>query len=233
MVNYLSHGIAKIGDDAERRGRSQASARPRPKTASEAKGNPLQEFASNLNELAREGKIDPLIGRADEVERTIQVLCRRRKNNPLYVGEAGVGKTALAEGLAKRIVEGEVPEVLSDAMIYSLDLGALVAGTKYRGDFEKRLKAVLAAAEEGAARDPVHRRDPHHHRRRFGVGRHHGRVQPDQAGAAASASCAASARPRSRNTAASSRRTARWRGASRRSTWSSRPSPRPSRSCTG
>src|SRR5690606_24702333 len=98
---------------------------------------------ANLNELAREGKIDPLIGREDEVERTIQVLCRRRKNNPLYVGEAGVGKTALAEGLAWRIVEGKVPEVLKDATIYSLDLGALVAGTKYRGDVEKRLKAVI------------------------------------------------------------------------------------------
>ena len=110
----------------------------------EHKGDALAEFASNLNELALAGKIDPLVGRADEVERTIQVLCRRRKNNPLYVGEAGVGKTALAEGLAKRIVEGNVPEVLADAVIYALDLGALVAGTKYRGDFEKRLKAVLA-----------------------------------------------------------------------------------------
>ncbi len=141
VVNYLSHGIAKIGDGGEEK------AAPEPKTegeeGGESKANPLQEFASNLNELAREGKIDPLIGREDEVERTIQVLCRRRKNNPLYVGEAGVGKTALAEGLAWRIVEGRVPEVLKDATIYSLDLGALVAGTKYRGDFEKRLKAVI------------------------------------------------------------------------------------------
>jgi ATP-dependent Clp protease ATP-binding subunit ClpA len=104
----------------------------------------LSEFANNLNDLAREGRIDPLIGRHEEIERTIQVLCRRRKNNPLYVGEAGVGKTALAEGLAKRIVDGEVPEVLSDCTIWSLDLGALVAGTKYRGDFEKRLKGVIA-----------------------------------------------------------------------------------------
>src|SRR5690606_25806458 len=98
--------------------------------------------------LARQGKIDPLVGRADEIERTIQVLCRRRKNNPLYVGEAGVGKTAIAEGLAKRIVDGEVPEVLADATIFALDLGALVAGTKYRGDFEKRLKAVLAELKQ-------------------------------------------------------------------------------------
>ena len=141
VVNYLSHGIAKIGDGAEEKPAPEA--KPEGEEGGEAKGNPLQEFASNLNELAKEGKIDPLIGREDEVERTIQVLCRRRKNNPLYVGEAGVGKTALAEGLAWRIVEGRVPAVLKDAVIYSLDLGALVAGTKYRGDFEKRLKAVI------------------------------------------------------------------------------------------
>jgi ATP-dependent Clp protease ATP-binding subunit ClpA len=143
VVNYLSHGIAKVGDvteDKEQPGEPRAEG----EAGEEPKGNPLQEFATNLNELAREGKIDPLVGREDEVERTIQVLCRRRKNNPLYVGESGVGKTALAEGLAWRIVEGLVPEVLNDAIIYSLDLGALVAGTKYRGDFEKRLKAVLA-----------------------------------------------------------------------------------------
>jgi len=142
VVNYISHGIAKIGQEpGPQPGATEA---PREGEAGEEpRGNPLSEFASNLNELAREGKIDPLIGRQEEVERTIQVLCRRRKNNPLYVGEAGVGKTALAEGLAKRIVEGQVPEVLKDATIYALDLGALVAGTKYRGDFEKRLKAVI------------------------------------------------------------------------------------------
>ena len=140
VVNYISHGIAKIGDDAAT---SSPSTEREGEESGEPKGNPLHEFASNLNELALEGKIDPLIGRADEIERTIQVLCRRRKNNPLYVGEAGVGKTALAEGLAKRIVDGEVPEVLESATIWSLDLGALVAGTKYRGDFEKRLKAVI------------------------------------------------------------------------------------------
>lgn len=105
--------------------------------------NPLHQYATNLNELAFEGRIDPLIGRDLEIERTLQILCRRRKNNPLFVGEAGVGKTALAEGLAKRIVEGDVPEILETAVIYSLDMGALVAGTKYRGDFEKRLKALL------------------------------------------------------------------------------------------
>ncbi|EQD32301.1 ATP-dependent Clp protease, ATP-binding subunit clpA, partial [mine drainage metagenome] len=100
-------------------------------------------FAVNLNRMAREGKIDPLIGREDEVERIIQILCRRRKNNPLFVGEAGVGKTALAEGLARRIVENNVPDVLLHATIYALDMGALIAGTKYRGDFEKRLKSVF------------------------------------------------------------------------------------------
>jgi ATP-dependent Clp protease ATP-binding subunit ClpA len=142
VVNYISHGVAKIGQEPAR-----PSTEPTKESepGEESKGNPLTEFASNLNELARQGKIDPLIGRGDEIERTIQVLCRRRKNNPLYVGEAGVGKTALAEGLAKRIVEGEVPEVLKDCVIYALDLGSLVAGTKYRGDFEKRLKTVLAA----------------------------------------------------------------------------------------
>ncbi len=145
VVNYLSHGVAKLGSDE-----SSGAQTPGGEThkegegGDESKGSALAEYASNLNELAMQGKIDPLVGRAEEVERTIQVLCRRRKNNPLYVGDAGVGKTALAEGLAKRIVEGEVPAVLSDAVIYSLDLGALVAGTKYRGDFEKRLKAVIS-----------------------------------------------------------------------------------------
>lgn len=145
VVNYLSHGIAKQGEEGEGQGAHEGETGKTEAGEGDGKGDALTEFASNLNDLARQGKIDPLVGRADEVERTIQVLCRRRKNNPLYVGEAGVGKTALAEGLAKRIVEGEVPDVLLDATIYSLDLGALVAGTKYRGDFEKRLKGVLAA----------------------------------------------------------------------------------------
>ncbi len=145
VVNYLSHGIAKQGEEGEAQGAHEGEGGKAEAGEGDGKGDALTEFASNLNDLARQGKIDPLVGRADEIERTIQVLCRRRKNNPLYVGEAGVGKTALAEGLAKRIVDGEVPEVLLDATIYSLDLGALVAGTKYRGDFEKRLKGVLAA----------------------------------------------------------------------------------------
>ncbi|HJT96861.1 MAG TPA: Clp protease N-terminal domain-containing protein, partial [Rhodanobacteraceae bacterium] len=141
VVNYISHGIAKLGQESGQQGQPEAGREA--EGGEEPRGNPLTEFANNLNELARQGKIDPLIGRNEEVERTIQVLCRRRKNNPLYVGEAGVGKTALAEGLAKRIVEGNVPAVLKDCTIWALDLGALVAGTKYRGDFEKRLKAVI------------------------------------------------------------------------------------------
>jgi len=147
VVNYLSHGIAKLGEEGEAAAPGDAEGRAEGGEG-ESKGDALAEFASNLNEQARNGRIDPLVGRADEIERTIQVLCRRRKNNPLYVGEAGVGKTAIAEGLARRIVEGSVPEVLADAVIYSLDLGALVAGTKYRGDFEKRLKGVLTALKK-------------------------------------------------------------------------------------
>lgn len=147
IVNYLSHGIAKMGEEGEGQASGEAEGKGEAGEG-EGKGDALTEFASNLNEAARAGRIDPLVGRADEIERTIQVLCRRRKNNPLYVGEAGVGKTAIAEGLAKRIVEGAVPEVLADAVIYSLDLGALVAGTKYRGDFEKRLKSVLTALKK-------------------------------------------------------------------------------------
>src|SRR5579875_608572 len=122
VVNYISHGIAKIGDEAEA---APASGESGTESEPEGKDNALSEYATNLNALAEQGKIDPLIGRDEEIERTIQVLCRRRKNNPLYVGESGVGKTALAEGLARRIVEGKVPEVLEDCTIWALDLGAL------------------------------------------------------------------------------------------------------------
>lgn len=108
----------------------------------------MENFTTNLNQLARVGGIDPLIGRDKELERAIQVLCRRRKNNPLLVGESGVGKTAIAEGLARRIVQGDVPEVMADCTIYSLDIGSLLAGTKYRGDFEKRFKALLKQLEQ-------------------------------------------------------------------------------------
>jgi ATP-dependent Clp protease ATP-binding subunit ClpA len=143
IVNFISHGVAKIGRESPNP-QPAVSAEVQTETGEEGRGNPLAEFATNLNDLARQGKIDPLIGRQEEIERTIQVLCRRRKNNPLYVGEAGVGKTALAEGLAKRIVEGDVPAVLAHCTIWALDMGTLVAGTKYRGDFEKRLKGVIA-----------------------------------------------------------------------------------------
>ncbi len=144
VVNHISHGISKVHDDDEV-GRFSTEAET---AAGEESQQALEAYASNLNEQARQGKIDPLIGRQMEVERTIQVLCRRRKNNPLYVGEAGVGKTAIAEGLAKMIVDEEVPEVLAKSTIYCLDLGALLAGTKYRGDFEKRFKAILAELRE-------------------------------------------------------------------------------------
>jgi len=142
VVNYISHGISKVpGEEQD----DEAQGEPDEARADEKESSSaLESFATNLNEIARQGRIDPLIGRAAEVERTAQILCRRRKNNPLLVGEAGVGKTAIAEGLAKKVVDGQVPEVLADAVIYALDLGSLVAGTKYRGDFEKRLKAVLA-----------------------------------------------------------------------------------------
>ncbi|QFY43573.1 ATP-dependent Clp protease ATP-binding subunit ClpA [Candidatus Methylospira mobilis] len=141
VVNYISHGVSRIRESDESTHHKANSGQEDAENSSVI--NPLEKFASDLNELARRGEIDPLIGRREEVERTIQVLCRRRKNNPLLVGEAGVGKTAIAEGLAKKIVENDVPDVLRDSIIYSLDLGALVAGTKYRGDFEKRLKGLL------------------------------------------------------------------------------------------
>jgi ATP-dependent Clp protease ATP-binding subunit ClpA len=148
VVNYISHGISKVPEQPEEHVERADDSETQDSNARQ----PLQTFTVNLNEQAAQGKIDPLIGRRAEIQRTIQILCRRRKNNPLFVGEAGVGKTALAEGLAKMIVEGEVPELLLNSTIYSLDLGSLVAGTKYRGDFEKRFKAVLAQLkkEEGA-----------------------------------------------------------------------------------
>ncbi len=143
VVNYIAHGISKVpSDDANERGSDADSGEA--ETGESRQESPLETYASNLNEQAKRGKIDPLIGRQSEVDRTIQILCRRRKNNPLFVGEAGVGKTAIAEGLAKKIVDGDVPEVLDGSTLYALDMGGLVAGTKYRGDFEKRLKAVLA-----------------------------------------------------------------------------------------
>ena len=150
VVNYISHGISKVEDEPE--GEVDASVLESEEGGGEKTPSALEQFASNLNQRARNDEIDPLIGREKEIERTVQVLCRRRKNNPLFVGEAGVGKTAMAEGLALRIVQGNVPKILADANIYALDLGALLAGTKYRGDFEKRLKAVVKELQgiEGA-----------------------------------------------------------------------------------
>ena len=142
VVNFIAHGIKKSEPPEPAKG-GDGAAGESDKEEAESKASPLEQYTQNLNQLARDGRIDPLIGRESEVERVIQVLCRRRKNNPLLVGEAGVGKTAIAEGLAWRITQGDVPEVLVDATVYALDMGALLAGTKYRGDFEQRLKSVL------------------------------------------------------------------------------------------
>ncbi|ELH7843290.1 ATP-dependent Clp protease ATP-binding subunit ClpA [Vibrio vulnificus] len=147
IVNYISHGITKASgasDDSSSSDSFGSDASSEENSSEER----LESFATNLNQVAKDGHIDPLIGRDKELERTIQVLCRRRKNNPLLVGEAGVGKTAIAEGLAWRIVEGSVPDVIKDSVIYSLDIGSLLAGTKYRGDFEKRFKSILKQLEK-------------------------------------------------------------------------------------
>jgi ATP-dependent Clp protease ATP-binding subunit ClpA len=146
VVNFIAHGIKKSDPPEAVKGGESAQAEQEEGGATSEKNekaSPLEQFTQNLNQAAKDGKIDPLIGREYEVERTIQILCRRRKNNPLLVGEAGVGKTAIAEGLAWRITQGDVPEILSEAIVYSLDMGALLAGTKYRGDFEQRLKGVI------------------------------------------------------------------------------------------
>jgi len=148
VVNFIAHGIRKSDPpEAIKAGESQSESEDGVAEKNE-KSSPLEQYTQNLNQLAKDGKIDPLIGREYEVERVIQILCRRRKNNPLLVGEAGVGKTAIAEGLAWRITQKNVPDILSEAMVYSLDMGALLAGTKYRGDFEQRLKGVLKSLKD-------------------------------------------------------------------------------------
>jgi ATP-dependent Clp protease ATP-binding subunit ClpA len=147
-VNYISHGIAKVPGESEQSGVSGADEDAAAEKMNKKGNEALDAYCVNLNQKARDGKIDPLIGRKNEIDRTIQVLCRRTKNNPLYVGDPGVGKTAIAEGLARRIVNGEVPAVLENATIHALDMGALLAGTRYRGDFEERLKAVIKELEE-------------------------------------------------------------------------------------
>lgn len=146
VINYISHGVSKFSNNDLRD--PLHSSMDEDGMLSDINESPLESYCLNLNKRAKLGKIDPLIGRNEEIQRTVQVLCRRRKNNPLLVGEAGVGKTAIAEGLAKRIVDKEVPDAIKDCVVYSLDLGALLAGTKYRGDFEKRLKAVLKQLSE-------------------------------------------------------------------------------------
>ncbi|MGC4062015.1 MAG: ATP-dependent Clp protease ATP-binding subunit ClpA [Aquabacterium sp.] len=148
VVNFIAHGIRKADPPEAAKSSAEPGQVETEKEEAEGKASPLEQYTQNLNHMAREGKIDPLIGRDSEVERVIQVLCRRRKNNPLLVGEAGVGKTAIAEGLAWRITQNDVPEVLADAEVYALDMGALLAGTKYRGDFEQRLKAVIKQLKE-------------------------------------------------------------------------------------
>jgi len=148
VVNFIAHGIKKTeAPEPVKSGESQAEGEEGVSEKNE-KSSPLEQYTQNLNQLAKDGKIDPLIGREYEVERVIQILCRRRKNNPLLVGEAGVGKTAIAEGLAWRITEKDVPEILAESIVYSLDMGALLAGTKYRGDFEQRLKGVLKSLKD-------------------------------------------------------------------------------------
>ena len=149
VVNFIAHGIKKSDPPEATKGpeANQSEQEEGAATEKNEKASPLEQFTQNLNQLAKDGKIDPLIGREYEVERTIQILCRRRKNNPLLVGEAGVGKTAIAEGLAWRITQKDVPEILSEAIVYSLDMGALLAGTKYRGDFEQRLKGVIKSLQ--------------------------------------------------------------------------------------
>jgi len=150
VVNFIAHGIRKSDPPEAAKSDTPASPEAEEQGGGERneKASPLEQYTQNLNQAAKDGKIDPLIGREYEVERTIQILCRRRKNNPLLVGEAGVGKTAIAEGLAWRITQGTVPEILAEANVYSLDMGALLAGTKYRGDFEQRLKGVLKALKD-------------------------------------------------------------------------------------
>ena len=147
VVNFIAHGIKK-SDPPEPTKAGEPAAENEEGSEKNEKQSPLEQYTVNLNQLAKEGKIDPLIGRHYEVERVIQILCRRRKNNPLLVGEAGVGKTAIAEGLAWRITQKDVPEILAEAQVYSLDMGALLAGTKYRGDFEQRLKGVLKSLKD-------------------------------------------------------------------------------------
>ena len=217
QLHLARHLQAAAGQDAGAAGQGAAASADDDDEGEEAPADPLAAFAVNLNERARAGEIDPLIGRAPQVERALHVLARRRKNNPLFVGDAGVGKTAIVEGLARRIELGEAPRGADGR-------GHLRAGHGRDGGGDalpRRLRGALQGGDEGAGgegeRHRLHRRAAHHRRRGRGVGRRHGRVEPDQAGAGRRASCAASAPRRTRSTAATSRRTGRWRGGSSRS----------------
>ena len=235
-VNFISHGITKSGPNEQRpiRGAEEGpNAGGHGEEGGQRQGNgqssALADFCVDLNAKAKAGKIDPLIGRDPELRRTIQVLCRRSKNNPIYVGDAGVGKTAIAEGLARKIVEGDVPEVLKGATIYALDMGSLLAGTRYRGDFEERLKAVMKELEKHP--DAILFIDEIH--TVIGAGATSGGALDASnllkpALASGNMRCIGSTPTKS--TGSSSRRTGPWCVASRRSTWPSRPSRTPSRS---
>ena len=180
VLNYISHGIRK-GPRREREDEEGLAPGGEGDEEEGAGRDPLAAFATNLTERAREGKLDPVIGRLPETGRALEVLCRRRKNNPVFVGEPGVGKTAIVEGLAQRLLEEDSPEVLKGGEIFALDTGALLAGTRYRGDFEERFKAVIQALKKRELPDPLHRRDAHHGGRRGHHRRDDGPRQPHQA----------------------------------------------------
>ncbi len=226
-MNYISHGIAKVASHDETRPVLGVDDDVVAEKVVPKGNEALDAYCVNLNHKAEQGRIDPLIGREREVERTIQVLCRRTKNNPLYVGDSGVGKTALAEGLARRIVQGDVPEVLRDSTIFRARHGRApgrhALPRRFRGAPEGGDQRTGSASRRG----PLHRRDPYGDRRRRHLRRRDGCLQPAEAGAAERYVCAASARPPTRSTATTSRRTGPWSAASRRSTWRSPPSRMP------